>query len=205
VGGLGSGERWSKKHVVERCLAIDTAKLRQWNLLVPGITDRPGALFWGREGEKEPTSSVTYTLSVGDGAGSLRLLYQLGESKTSFDYRVRLVTTACHLGGERWWFICPLVKAGVACGRRVRKLYLCGKYFGCRHCHNLTYRSSQESDSRVYAMLRNGINTDMFGGIHGMAISQLKIALQALTLVQKRLDKVLNRNRGRSAPKGNAG
>ncbi len=40
------------------------------------------------------------------------------------------------------------------CGRRVRKVYLRGEYFGCRHCHNLAYASSQESDSRVYAALR---------------------------------------------------
>ena len=31
-----------------------------------------------------------------------------------FDYPVRLVTTDCHLGGVRWWFICPLTKNGVA-------------------------------------------------------------------------------------------
>jgi hypothetical protein len=181
---MGSGERWSKKRVVESCTAIDTAKLRQWNLLVPGITDHPGALFWGREGEKEPTSSVSYTLTVRDGSGSFRLLYQLGEAKTSFDYRIRLVTTACHLGGVRWWFICPLVRSGVACERRVRKLYLCGKYFGCRHCHNLTYRSRQESDSRVYALARAGL--DAIPRIEGASVTQLGLTLKALTLMQKR-------------------
>ena len=61
------------------------------------------------------------------------------------DYRVRLVTTTPTYGGLRWWFICPLVINGVECNRRVRKLYLYGRYFGCRHCHNLTYRSSQEA------------------------------------------------------------
>ncbi len=47
----------------------------------------------------------------------------------------------------RWWFACPLVVNGRACGRRVRMLYLPpnGRYFGCRGCHDLTYRSCQES------------------------------------------------------------
>jgi hypothetical protein len=203
VGGFGSGQRWSKKSVVESCYSIDTATLKRWKLLSPGTSYSAGSFEWGRE--QNNGASVSYRLTVGQTTGTLQLLYSMKSQNAELDYTVRLVTTACHLGGVRWWFICPLVKAGVACGRRVRKLYLCGKYFGCRHCHNLTYRSSQESDSRVYAMLRNGINTDMFGGVHGMVVTQLGLALKALTLEEKRLDKVMNRNRGRSTPKGNAG
>jgi hypothetical protein len=39
----------------------------------------------------------------------------------------------------------------------VRKLYLPpdGRYFGCRHCYRLTYRSVQEHDKRVDALIRN--------------------------------------------------
>ncbi|MHC4354801.1 MAG: hypothetical protein ACYS0H_19035, partial [Planctomycetota bacterium] len=35
---------------------------------------------------------------------------------------------------------------GVYCGRRVGTLYLVsgGKYFGCRHCYNLSYESRNE-------------------------------------------------------------
>jgi hypothetical protein len=67
--------------------------------------------------------------------------------KTECDYTVQLVTTPCHLGGVRWWFICPLSRNGVYCGRRVGKLYLppAGKYCGCRHCYNLSYQSRNES------------------------------------------------------------
>jgi hypothetical protein len=32
--------------------------------------------------------------------------------------RVCLESTPCHLGGERWWFLCP------RCGRRAGKLFL---------------------------------------------------------------------------------
>ena len=50
----------------------------------------------------------------------------------------------CNFGGERPWFVCPGVVNGVACGRRVAKLYLKRRYFLCRHCHNLSYESQHE-------------------------------------------------------------
>ena len=60
---------------------------------------------------------------------------------------VWLTTTRPHFGGLRWWFCCPLRVEGRPCGRRVGKLYLPpgGRYFGCRHCYDLTYTSCQES------------------------------------------------------------
>jgi hypothetical protein len=62
-----------------------------------------------------------------------------------------------HFGGRRWWGICPLVGNGQACNRRVGKLYLPpgGRYFGCRQCYRLTYRSVQEHDKRVDALRRS--------------------------------------------------
>jgi hypothetical protein len=199
MGGFGSGERWSKKPVVEGCHAIDTADLRRWKLLAPGATYRAGSLTWRRNGEAEPSSSVGYTLTLGGAEGVLRLDYRMKESGEALDYPVRLVTTRCHLGGARWWFVCPLSVSGVACGRRVRKLYLRGKYFGCRRCHGLAYTSSQEGDGRVYAMLRAGLDLGGFGGAHRMSVTQLGLALKALTLEQRRLARLgkrLGRNRG---------
>jgi len=73
------------------------------------------------------------------------------------DYPVGLTTTPLPWGGVRWWFVCPLVVSGQACGRRVGKLYLPpgGRYFGCRHCYDLTYTSCQESHKfdGLYRML----------------------------------------------------
>jgi hypothetical protein len=69
------------------------------------------------------------------------------------DYRVRLVTTRPRFGGLRWWFVCLLIVNGRPCSRRVGKLYLPphGRYFGCRHCHDLTYATCQAS--RKYSSL----------------------------------------------------
>ncbi len=196
MGGLWSGKRWSKKPVVEGCTSLDTADLKRMKLLVPGTKNREGTLHWQR-GEKRE-SSISYTLSIGDKDGTFRFQYCVGDAKESLDYVVQLVTTGCHLGGTRWWFICPLVKNDVRCDRRVRKLYLRGKYFGCRHCHGLAYSSSQQSDTRVYAALRTDRNVTAFSDPSRMSLSQLGFALKVLTFQKKqldRLDKRMNRNR----------
>ena len=66
---------------------------------------------------------------------------------------VFVTRTRPHLGGLRWWFTCPLIRAGVPCQRRVSKLYLPpgARLFGCRDCHNLTYISCQESGKYRHA------------------------------------------------------
>jgi hypothetical protein len=46
----------------------------------------------------------------------------------------------------------PLARDGTACHRRVRMLYRPwgARYFGCRACHDLTYRSRQLHRDRWY-------------------------------------------------------
>lgn len=154
------------------------------------------------EKEEKPAAAILYLLTVGSNAGTLQLLYAMKSTDGVLACPVQLVTTPCHLSGVRWWFVCPLSRNGVPCGRRVRKLYLCGKYFGCRHCHNLTYTSSQESDSRVYATLRRDPMLAHLGCVEGMSPAQLGHTLKALTLQEKRLDRLgkrLDRCRGKRA------
>jgi hypothetical protein len=77
---------------------------------------------------------------------------------------IHLQATYPALGGERWWFACPLVFNGVACHRRVGKIYLSpgARYFGCRHCHGLTCESSQEAHcgGRLFALLGEKLGID---------------------------------------------
>ena len=85
--------------------------------------------------------SIDYEANTTDLADPyLRVMYTLPSKHETFDYRVRLTTTRPQFGGLRWWFICPLIKAGKACGRRVGKLFSPPgeRYFGCRHCYDLT-------------------------------------------------------------------
>ena len=191
MGGFGSGRhRGRTKRTADGCSAIDTTKFRAWGFLVPG-TDRAGTLQWTRGGEKEPHSTVSYHLRVGDADGTLRLMYTLVSTRESIDYPGRLVTTPCHFGGVRWWFVCPLARAGVGCGRRVRKLYLSGRYFGCRQCHALTYTSTQQSDKRVYAALKAGHDRLPPEDLSGKSVAELGLLLKVLTHGQRRLERLL--------------
>ncbi|WP_020471188.1 hypothetical protein [Zavarzinella formosa] len=72
-----------------------------------------------------------------------------------------LQATATPFGGQRWWFTCPLIIAGIPCGRRVGKLHLPPgeRYFGCRHCHLLTYQSSQEAHQFDRLSVRLAMNS----------------------------------------------
>jgi hypothetical protein len=94
-------------------------------------------------------------------------------------------TTRLHRGGLLWWFLCPVPLGRGCCGRRVRKLYLPpgGHYFGCRDCHNLTYRSAQEHDKRVDALRRDrrALRARM-NDLEGLSTGELLLALKAVRL-----------------------
>jgi len=135
-----------KKRRTDDCLALDLARWNRDKLTEPG-TLRSGTWVW-TYGRPERTARVAYDLDLqDDSAAFLRLKYTCNERPC--DYRIQMVTTRPHFGGVRWWFLCPLRPNGRPCGRRVRGVYLSGDYFGCRKCHDLTYRSTQEWDGRL--------------------------------------------------------
>lgn len=65
-------------------------------------------------------------------------------------FRLLFTTTRYHFGGFRYWFLCP------SCSQRVGKLYapLSADEFKCRHCHSLTYKSSQSHNQRVNSLAK---------------------------------------------------
>ena len=75
---------------------------------------------------------------------SYSILQPNGEHK-DYGYYVDLASTACHYGGKRYWFLCPITIDGKPCGKRVAVLYLGGNVFGCSGCYSLTYRSRKLS------------------------------------------------------------
>lgn len=77
----------------------------------------------------------------------VRFFYSLNTSggEQRIDYKVEILETPCVLGGNRYWFKCPIVIGNLACNRRVGVLYLVDGIFACRHCHNLTYSSQNVS------------------------------------------------------------
>lgn len=182
MGGSGSGTwyRWGgKKDTVEACRQLDANRWMREGILKAGVW-QSGSWCWFRDaGRKEKTSSITYEVNTIDAAPWVRLVYTFTESGTEVDYKVRLTTTRPRFGGLRWWFVCPLSVNEVYCGRRVGKLHLHGRYFGCRHCHELTYASCQESHK--YDRL-----SSLMAGRMGEDFAEVKRAMQRLGKMRRR-------------------
>lgn len=188
MGGYGSGQRSHKKRTADGCLEIDTADLRRRGWLAAGT--RSGDLTWPAAFPWQHASTVTCDVTVAEARGEMRLRYAPARDHgAALDYRVPLVTTPCRLGGRRWWFVCPLARGDAACARRVRVLYLAGRYFGCRHCHDLTYRSRQRSDARAYALARRGV--DAIRPTKWKRVGDLGVMMEAIKILQKRFARPL--------------
>ena len=144
MGGWGSGtwDRDSRKARVEECLKLDVGWLSRKGYLRPLKT---GTLALWEIYPRIPVDSVRYLVEPHWESGFIFRLYYRDSTGESVVLPIRMQTTYPHFGGVRWWFTCPLIVDGKACERRVSALYLCGRYFGCRNCHRLTYRSCQEA------------------------------------------------------------
>lgn len=146
--------RWSYSNKTEAdgLLKVDVYWLKKNGYLHP-YGWKSGGIQWtsGWTGQKS-SISIEVNSVMGSPDKYVRLCYQSGsgEEKKSIDYKVPLTTTPCNYGGIRYWFVCPLSVNGRYCGRRVGTLYKTGDYFGCRHCHDLTYDSKKEN--RRYKM-----------------------------------------------------
>ena len=188
MGGFGSGKKggwWGeKKAVVEDCLSLDANRWTRQGILKAGVV-RAGSWRWTYS--SGGSFSVSYDVNTLEPvAPSVRLSYWWVWSgckeRQSAEYAVRLTTTRPRFGGLRWWFVCPLTVDGVACTRRVGKLYLPpgARYYGCRRCHRLTYRSSQEHDRRVDALRRDpGALRALLQNLETASVGQLSLALKA--------------------------
>jgi hypothetical protein len=127
MGGPGSGRwyRWQARDTTDSHQSID---VRDWQR--QGWLHTDGRFWWGG-------------LTAQVQSGRVRLSYRIRRGdpdRRDIEDVVCLTWTPCHYGGQRPWFRCP----GWGCGRRVAKLYLGGRYFRCRHCHDLAYESQRE-------------------------------------------------------------
>lgn len=133
------------KTTVEQATQLSIFKLKEFGLL-GGLCS--STLTWTRRpsGTKNSIGILVNTEEL-----YVRVNYTITnrwtDEKSDYEYKISLTTTPCHFGGVRYWFICPLSRNGIYCGRRVGTLYLAsgGNYFGCRHCYDLSYESRNES------------------------------------------------------------
>ncbi len=171
MGGYGS-TRWNshnKKLAVEDCRRLPISTIKKY--LNVGWESQ---ITWSRNGEK--IASISYQVKgEADTPSYVRLIYTItrpNDEKIDCNYPVGLTSSALPWGGLRYWFICP----GVGCRERVGVLYLApgGKYFACRHCYRLSYRSRQEGyQDRVFFDSIAGMMQDQYPGINGRVVKRI--------------------------------
>ena len=153
MGGSGSGSwiRWNSKIIAESQYAIDIRWMKNSGLLTPGTI---GSMSW--ESRRKQTGSIAYRVEEDRLLLVYRNKYIDGEWESVED-SIFFTWTSCNYGGWRQWFLCP------KCNRRVALVYG-GKYYRCRHCHNLTYASQQENISDRLMRRSRKIRKKMGGG-----------------------------------------
>jgi hypothetical protein len=143
----------------------------------------------GREHKRE-SRMAAIVLSYRCGSGS-------GEWK-SIQQRVPISVTACHLGGQRPWFICSVYNNGHCCGRRAAILYCARDLFACRRCHDLSYASQQQTplhrglEQARKIRMRLGGNEDLLApfpakpkGMHRRTFQRMRARAEAALFAPK--------------------
>ena len=110
-------------------------RIRIKDLVSAGFLQRSqsGTINWNGKW-KDSSVGIRYNKE----GGYLEISYTCNQSE-AIRLQVPIVITKPHFGGERFWFKCP------NCGKKVTSLYIRKRYFYCRECNNLIYRSQQYS------------------------------------------------------------
>jgi len=142
MGGIGSGERYGQyvKTTVEECDKLDL----NW-MVREGLFDHPGQTtgIITIHGSRDYKARFEFTLDLKSRFLDLDYTYD----EEGIKYGIPLSRTPLPWGGQRWWMHCPLKVDGKPCRKRVAKLWRprYSRWFGCRHCHDLTYYLCQRS------------------------------------------------------------
>ena len=142
MGGFGSG-RWDGSPVAEDALRLDLAQLITRGFAQPGRRSR-GTLTWKLLRDAQLTAVVTYAADLTDPDDAWIELRQAvrpdGDVRLQ-NQMLRLTTTRPHHGGQRWWFVCPIL------GGRARVLYWppATSGFASQSAYHLAYRSQRQT------------------------------------------------------------
>ena len=130
----GQWQRTNKKRLVSACLQLDIARIGKDVDFEHQACYLPSLTRGGRH--QEVKNRIHLEVIPGEGV----ILQHTYQNQKVEPYLVPVTSTTPNYGGKRYWFLCP----NQTCGRRVRILYG-GKQYLCRHCHRLTYQTSQQS------------------------------------------------------------
>ena len=132
MGGQGSG-RWNsraRKKTTENQLRLDIHLLNKKQCLNPGVV---GSLIFSKGDFR---GSITFSVE----AEHLTLNYWCRASGCEIEnveQKIAFDRTICNFGNFRTWLLCP------RCLARSAVLYCVGRYFLCRRCANITYKTQQ--------------------------------------------------------------
>ncbi len=134
-----------KKAVVEDCLVLDINLMLRQNLIQTQYAWKSILRMAG--GSEFAIKRVPVCVNYPH--GYLKLNYSVNTEPVEFIVPIDLTYTST--GKRIWRFQCPIQKdCSYPYLRKVQKLYLPpgGKYFGCRHCYDLSYESRQNWNRR---------------------------------------------------------
>jgi hypothetical protein len=168
--------RWTTRLTVEDCPLYLCAGELHSDGVFAGTMGSIWRLYWF--GPLDALQgSIEYTLiQTSSSALAIYIHRQCPCPNTAVDEQtIPLTTVRPHLGGKRFWFRC-------ACRKRVGRLYLSPgqRVFRCRSCHNLTYRSAQEHDQRLYDLARD--MPALLAARHAKGRARRLLAIKALGL-----------------------
>lgn len=141
MGGCNSG-RHGGKRTTNRMSQLDIRKI-----------NRDGALEVGLYSDADGVEIHADTDRV---ALNYRRQNQVGEWQ-EYRYAVTIEWTLCNYGGKRPWWVCP------DCGKRVAILYG-GRRFACRHCQDLTYKSTRAAPGSEHYARANRVRMKLGWG-----------------------------------------
>ena len=122
-------------------LQINIMKMCQLGM-IPKNGWYSGSLIWEYDGQEY--GRMNFASSVGPHYAFVQFTYRItirtGEEK-DINQQVQLNGIDCHLGGFRWYFLCPL------CRKRAAVLYSSDEGFLCRKCNHLAYEGQNEPKS----------------------------------------------------------
>lgn len=152
---------WSVRKLVEECPRLDICDFMREGVfkIHNALASAPGTATATVSFPDQLVLHFRYD-GAESGLGRLRFAFlqprQTAPGSCVVQFEIEVVATACHFGGVRRWFRCPLARDAMVCGARVQKLYFreVNETPGCRKCLDLTYSSSKNHDRTLDRFLR---------------------------------------------------